>query len=97
MNLKIHDGKPKEKKSEWASKKNNQLQSSIEIAKVLIKYYYINKLISYKPDFRFYSNFAGAVYLLPSTCIPNIKKIHKLLLPFAYVNCLSPSNILLHK
>ena len=40
------------------------------------------------------ANFAGVVYLLPSTCIPNWKKIHMPLLPFAYVNCLSPSNIL---
>ena len=60
-------------------------------------YNYINKLISHEPDFRFNSNFAGVVYLLSSTCIPNKKKIHITLLPFAYVNCLSPSNILLHK
>ena len=37
----------------------------------LLLHYYIYKLISYKPDFRFYSNFAGFVYLLPTTCIPN--------------------------
>ena len=34
-------------------------------------HYYINKLISPQPDFRFNSNFAGVVYLLPSTCVPN--------------------------
>ena len=51
--------------------KEFQLQSSIEIAKVLVTYYYINKLISYKPDFRFNSNFAGAVQLISFTCIPN--------------------------
>ena len=60
-------------------------------------YYYINKLISYKPDFRFNSNFAGAVQLISFTCIPSKKKIHITLLPFAYANCLSHSNILLHK
>ena len=37
----------------------------------LLLHYYIYKLISYKPDFRFHSNFAGFVYLLPTTCIPN--------------------------
>ena len=31
----------------------------------------VNKLISYKPDFRFNSNFAGAVQLISFTCIPN--------------------------
>ena len=51
--------------------KEFQLQSSLEIAKILVTYNYINKLISYKPDFRFYSNFAGFVYLVPTTCIPN--------------------------
>ena len=37
----------------------------------LLLHYYIYKLISYKPDFRFNLNFAGFVYLLPTTCIPN--------------------------
>ena len=60
-------------------------------------YYYINKFISHKPDFRFKSNFAGAVKLTLFTCLLSLKKINKLLLPFAYVNRLSPSNILLHK
>ena len=35
------------------------------------KYCYLNKLISHKPDFRFNSNFAGAVQLISFTCIPN--------------------------
>ena len=55
----------------------------------LLLHYYIYKLISYKPDFGFHSNFAGFVYLLPTTCIPNKKKIHILLLPSAYVNQLN--------
>ena len=56
-----------------------------------------NSIQSHKKDFRFNSNFAGAVQLISFTCIPNKKKIHIPLLPFAYVNCFSPSNILLHK
>ena len=37
----------------------------------LLLHYYIYKLISYKPDFRFNSNFAGAVQLISFNCIPN--------------------------
>ena len=48
---------------------------------VLVTYNYINKLISPKPDFRYNSNFAGVVYLVPFTCIPNLRKIHIVLLP----------------
>ena len=40
----------------------------------LLLHYYIYKLISLKPDFRVFSNFAGAVRLKPFTCIPNLKK-----------------------
>ena len=58
---------------------------------------YINKLISHTPDLRINSNFAGVVHLIPFTCIPNKKKIHIVLLTSTYVNCLSPSNILLHE
>ena len=37
----------------------------------LLLHYYIYKLISYKPDFRFISNFAGAVQLMSFNCTPN--------------------------
>ena len=49
-------------------------------------------IISFEPDFRILWNFAGVVYRSIGLCVPIFKKIHKLLLPFAYYFC---SNILL--
>ena len=50
----------------------------------------INELISHTADLRFDSNLAGVVYLVPFTCIPDLEKIHIVLLPFAFENRLSP-------
>ena len=56
---------------QYANEKNVSLLNGLFNLYHNSKYYYLNKLISHKPDFRFNSNFSGVVYLAPLTCILN--------------------------
>ena len=56
---------------QYANEKNVSLLNELFNLYHNSKYYYLYKLKSHEPDFRSNSNFAGAVQLISSTCIPN--------------------------
>ena len=76
---------------QYANEKNVTLLNGLFNLYHNSNYYYLNKLISHKPDFRFNSNFAGVVYIVPLTCIPNKKNSHT----FTTLNLVISANRLL--